>query len=72
VVCSDRDAVGERSRDGGCLITDVKNASTLATAIASLLQNQTKCAALSREAYARPVRTWSDYWEDLKPILENR
>jgi glycosyltransferase involved in cell wall biosynthesis len=72
VVCSDRDAMGELSREGGCLTTDVRDPSAMAVAIQTLLQDRMKCFALSKEAYSRPLRTWSDYWQELKPILENR
>jgi hypothetical protein len=64
--------MGELARDGGCLTTEVENVDCLAAAIRSLLLDQTQCLALSKEAYARPQRTWSDYWRELKPILENR
>jgi glycosyltransferase involved in cell wall biosynthesis len=72
VVCSDRDAIGELARDGGCLTVDVQKVHALAEAVRSLLQDCARCLALAQEAYARPVRTWSDYWRELKPILENR
>jgi glycosyltransferase involved in cell wall biosynthesis len=72
VICSERSPMGELARDGGCLTTEVENVDCLAAAIRSLLLDQTQCLALSKEAYARPQRTWSDYWRELKPILENR
>jgi glycosyltransferase involved in cell wall biosynthesis len=72
VVCNDRAPMGELARDGGCLTTDVQNAHQLAAAMKSLLENQAQCLALAKEAYARPLRTWSDYWQELKPVLENR
>lgn len=72
VVCSDRDAVGELARDGGCLTADVTDLHQLAAALDSLLQDETKCAALAKEAYERPLHAWADYWRDLKPVLENR
>jgi glycosyltransferase involved in cell wall biosynthesis len=72
VVCSDRDPMGELACDGGCLTTDAQNPRDLADAMRSLLQDRAQCLALAREAYARPLRTWSDYWQELKPVLENR
>ena len=72
VICSDQDAVGELAQNGGCLTTDVRSPERLAEAIEILVQDETRCCALSREAYARPLRSWADYWADLKPILENR
>jgi glycosyltransferase involved in cell wall biosynthesis len=72
VVCSDRDPMDELARKGGCLTTDVQNVQSLTGAMQSLLQDQAKCLALAKEAYARPLRTWSDYWQELKPVLEDR
>jgi glycosyltransferase involved in cell wall biosynthesis len=72
VICSGLDAVGELSRQGGCLTTDVSNPQNLADAMKSILQDSAQCQALSREAYARPLRTWSDYWNDLQLLLEPR
>jgi len=72
VVCSDRDPMGELARDGGCLTTDVQDAHHLATTMRALLQDQARCLALAKEACARPQRTWSDYWPELKLVLENR
>jgi glycosyltransferase involved in cell wall biosynthesis len=72
VVCSDREPMGELARDGGCLTTNVQDVHSLAAAMRSLLQDQAKCLVLAKEAYARPLRTWSNYWQQLKPLLENR
>jgi glycosyltransferase involved in cell wall biosynthesis len=72
VVCSDRDPMGELARNGGCLTTDVQDVHSLAAAMQSLLENQAQCLALAKQAYARPLRTWSDYWRELQPVLENR
>jgi len=72
VICSDRDAVGELSRDGGCLTAEVEKPNTLADAMRELLQNNDRCLALSREAYARPVSTWADYGREFQPLLVPR
>ena len=72
VVCSDRAPMGELARAGGCLTVDVQNVDQLAAAMRSLLEDRAKCLALARKAHARPQRTWSDYWRELKPVLENR
>ena len=72
VICSDQDAVGELARNGGCLTTDVRSPDRLAESIEALLQDPARCNALSQEAYARPLRSWADYWMELKPLLENR
>jgi len=72
VICSNQGAVGELSQQGGCLTTDVTSAQNLAEALKLLLQDSARCHALSQEAYNRPLRSWSDYWSDLKPLLETR
>jgi len=72
VVCSERDPMGELARAGGCRTADVQNAPQLAQAMRSLLQDRAECLRLAKEAYARPLRTWSDYWRELKLVLENR
>ncbi len=71
VICGDQDAVGELARNGGCLTTDVRSPDRLAVSIQLLLQDSTRYQTLSQEAYARPLRSWSDYWRELKPLLEN-
>jgi len=72
VVCGEHDPMRELARDGGCLTTDVQDVHQLAATMRTLLQEQAKCLALAKEAYARAQRTWADYWQELKPILENR
>ena len=73
VVCGEHGAVGELARQGGgCLITDVENVNTLASALRELLENSAHCLVISQQAYARPFRTWDDYGRDLLPLLENR
>ncbi len=72
VICSQRDPMGELARDGGCVALDVQNVDCLAEAMRLLLQDQTQCLALAKAAYARPLRTWDDYWQELKPVIENR
>lgn len=72
VICSDEDAVGELSRAGGCVRVDVQDYAALTTATRELLQNEQKCLDLAKEAYARPVRSWPDYWRELEPLLEPR
>jgi len=72
VICSDRDAMGEVSSGSGCLQVNVRDAHALAAVMSSLLQDQARCEALSKEAYERPLRSWDDYGRELKTILENR
>jgi glycosyltransferase involved in cell wall biosynthesis len=72
VVCGEEGAVGELSRNGGCLTVDVRDSGQMAEAMGTLLRDGERCQVLSREAYNRPLRSWGDYWEELKPILEKR
>jgi glycosyltransferase involved in cell wall biosynthesis len=72
VVCGEHGAIGELARQGGCITTDMENASALAAALKRLLQDHDHCLALAREAYARPVRTWADYGRELLPLLETK
>jgi glycosyltransferase involved in cell wall biosynthesis len=72
VLCSGRDAVGELARAGGCLQTDVGDAEILAQTMQWLLQDESACLNLAREAYARPMRSWDEYWRELEPLLESR
>ena len=72
VICDSHDAVGELSGGGGCLTAEVRNADALAAAIRLLLENDERLLTLAHEAYARPVRTWTDYARDLVPLLDPR
>jgi glycosyltransferase involved in cell wall biosynthesis len=72
VICSNQGATGELSHQGGCLTTDVTSVQNLAEAMKSLLQGSARCHVLSQEAYDRPLRSWSDYWTELKPLLGAR
>ncbi len=58
--------MGELSQNGGCLTTDVRDAHCLAEAIGTLLQDEVKCRALSREAYERPLRSWAELLDGIK------
>jgi glycosyltransferase involved in cell wall biosynthesis len=69
VICSGTDAMGEVSRGPGAIEVDVADPAALATAMRRLLQDETAALALAREAYARPQRTWDDYWRELEGLL---
>jgi glycosyltransferase involved in cell wall biosynthesis len=69
VVCAGRGAVGELARNGGCLVADVRDPAALALALRELLQNEALGLELAWEAYARPVRTWTDYAQEFLPLL---
>lgn len=64
-VCSAHGALGESTRGGGCLPLAVVTPDALAAAIAQLLTEPGRLAALIAEAQRRPIRTWADYTSDL-------
>lgn len=64
-LCSNRGALGEAARGGGCLAIESVDAPALAGAIERLLLDESKRARLTREAKQRPLRTWRDYATDL-------
>jgi glycosyltransferase involved in cell wall biosynthesis len=72
VICNEEKPMGEVGRGPGCLLVGMENPDQLAGAIRSLLQDDAKNLALAKEAYARPLRTWADYWQELWPALHLR
>ena len=70
VICSGGGAMGEVSTGPGAVHVEVENVSALASAMRILLEDKGRGLTLAKEAYARPVRTWTDYWSELKPLLE--
>jgi glycosyltransferase involved in cell wall biosynthesis len=70
VICSGTGAMGEVSRGPGAVHIDVADPVAFAAAMRRLLQDETANLALAREAYARPQRTWNDYWQELEVLLK--
>lgn len=64
-ICSNRGALGESARDGGCLPIDQVDAVSLAHAIKRLLTTPQLRAELSAVARARSLKTWGRYAHDL-------
>ena len=64
-ICSARGALGEISRDGGCVALDALDAVHLSAAIASLLNSPEKLAALATVARSRSFKSWADYSREL-------
>lgn len=64
-ICSNRGALGESARGGGCLALDEVTPGALADAINRLLHEPARLAALADAAQRRPLRSWSDYTSDL-------
>jgi glycosyltransferase involved in cell wall biosynthesis len=64
-ICSAHGALGESTRDGGCLAIDSVNSSELGAAIEKLLTTSALRDTLATTARARTFRSWSDYARDL-------
>jgi glycosyltransferase involved in cell wall biosynthesis len=74
-ICSAHGALGEATRDGGCIALDRVDAPSIAHAISRLLSTPSALAALTEAARARRFRRWSDYARDLAawlPTLDRR
>ena len=61
VVTTRYGSMAEIARSGGALLVDPRDTRSLADALAALLTDDALHARLSREARARPIRTWDDY-----------
>jgi glycosyltransferase involved in cell wall biosynthesis len=64
-ICSAHGALGESAAGGGCIPLPSMDASSLATAIARLVQQPAEIAELSRQARARRFKTWDEYANEL-------
>ncbi len=69
-VCSDRGALGESARGGGCVTLPEVNAASLAAAMRSLLREPARLAQLAAAARARSFRSWRDYANDLSAWMK--
>lgn len=64
-ICSAQGALGEASRDGGCLALPSVDSASLASAIAWLLANPEQYLRLSFAAKERTQKSWATYASDL-------
>jgi glycosyltransferase involved in cell wall biosynthesis len=64
-ICSNRGALGEAARGGGCIGLDRVDANGLAEAIDRLLSDANERARLEQETRRRTFRTWHEYARDL-------
>lgn len=65
-ICSARGALGEAARGGGVLALDSVDAASVAAAIARLLADPAKVAALAAAAGMRTFPTWEDHAAKLR------
>ncbi len=70
-LCSAHGALGESTRDGGCLTLDRVDAPSLASSIKKLLTDSATRDTLIAQAHARTFRTWPDYTRDLLAWLDS-
>ena len=69
-LCSGEGALGELAVEGGCLTVDTRSWRSLAEAIASLVAFPDRVVNLNKAAQQRPLRTWSDYGQQLLVALK--
>jgi glycosyltransferase involved in cell wall biosynthesis len=69
VITSDFGSLREIAENKGGLLVDPENVDELAAAMRAVLTDDALHARLVAEAAARPVRTWSDYADDLWEAL---
>ncbi len=64
-LCRQEGALGEVSRDGGCVGIGAASAQEIAGAVEALLASPTRLAALEEAARGRRFKTWGEYASDL-------
>ncbi|MDB6093837.1 MAG: glycosyl transferase group 1 [Verrucomicrobia bacterium] len=64
-ICSGHGALGELSRQGGCIPLESVDTASLAGAIGALIRSPADRARLSAEARARIFKSWGSYAEQL-------
>lgn len=64
-ICSGKGALGEITRNGGCLALESLDAPAIAAAIASLLESREKREALASVASQRTFKSWAEYTTEL-------
>ena len=71
-ICYNRGVMAELAEGGACLTTDVTDPVQLGEAIHALASDEELRLRLSREASARPVKTWKDYVVELQHTLDSQ
>jgi len=70
-ICSSRGALGEVSRDGGCVALESVDRPALSAAIASLIESPITLSSLVRVARSRTFKSWADYARELVTWMQN-
>ncbi len=68
-ICANFGAMAENAAGGGCLTTDVSNPQKLAESIITLATNSNLRKKLTREAIARPLKSWDEYAGEILDLL---
>ncbi|MBV8808485.1 MAG: glycosyltransferase [Acidobacteriaceae bacterium] len=68
-ICYSQGVMGELAELGACLTTDVTDPIQLGEAIYTLATNEELQLRLSREAMARPLKTWDEYILELTDAI---
>ena len=69
-ICADFGAMEEVARDGGCLRIDVRSPERIRLAIEELLTDRELRARLVHEAWARKLKTWTEYAREVTDLLD--
>ncbi|MBI5380874.1 MAG: glycosyltransferase [Opitutae bacterium] len=64
-ICADRGVLGESARGGGCVALPRMEPAPLAEAMERLLNRTDELATLAAAARVRPLKSWSDYTDDM-------
>lgn len=70
-ICSAMGALGEISRDGGCLALRTLDVESLAMAIARFLDNPAELSQAAVDARRRTFKTWADYTRELTAWMQS-
>ncbi len=68
-VCANFGVMAENAAEGGCLPTDVRDPQALADAILTLASDPALRCKLTAEATTRPLKSWSEYAQEILTCL---
>ena len=69
-ICANFGVMAEHARAGGCLTVDVRDPTALAAAIEQLATDPARRQQLSHAAIQRPLKTWSEYADEIVRALD--
>ena len=71
-VCANFGVMAENAAEGGCLATDVRDPQALVDAILTLAGDPALRHRLTDEATSRPLKTWSEYAQEILACLASQ